>query len=142
MSTTPFEDPAESSNIEYQPLIGSLLLFEVVGYEPHIQTKFTLPGEQNPAVRVNMTVIEGPHAGEQYPNGLVFPKRLQGQLRPRVGKMVLGRLQQGKAETGKTAPWELQSATEADKQLAGQVIARGASGPAPTGVPAAGEPPF
>ena len=145
MTNSPFEDPATSSNIEYQPLLGSLLMFEVIAHEEHIQTVFTPPGQKNPAVRVNMSVIDGPQAGKQFDDGLIFPKRLQAQLRPQVGKVVLGRLAQGEAKAGQNRPWLLQAATEEDKAKAADFLNRQRAGSfaAPSSAPSqSSQPPF
>jgi hypothetical protein len=122
MSTDPFEDPASSVSIEYPPLLGALLMFEVLYYEDHLPTRFTEPGEKNPAVRVNLTVVDGPKAGEVFTDTVIFPKQLIGQLRSRIGKRVLGRLAQGDAQAGKSRPWILNPATDADKQAAARLL--------------------
>lgn len=111
----PFDDPVSATPIPYSELHGALLLFRVLSYEEHIPTSYTEPGKRSPAVRANVTVIDGPHAGHEYPEVLVFPKMLQAQLRPRVGRMVLGRLGQGEAKKGQNAPWELTAASADDK---------------------------
>ena len=147
MSTPSFEDPSTIAAIDYSELKGSLLLFEVQGYEPHINTVHTKPGEQNPAIRAALTVIDGPQAGTHYDDMLVFPKVLIGQMRSKVGKMVLGRLILGEVlRPGTTAPWRLETATDADKQAATAMLSRNrmtSPGPAPTAVPPQrSEPPF
>lgn len=117
-STDPFADPAESTGLDYPDLMGSLLMFEVLGHEDHIPTVHTTPGEKNPAIRANVTVLDGKQAGKVYDDALVFPRVLIGQLRSRVGKVVLGRLGQGQAKAGKNPPWKLMPATDQDKRVA------------------------
>lgn len=158
MSSDPFEDPATATPMPYPDLVGSLLLFFVLSYEEHIPTAFTEPGKKSPAVRANVIIIDGPKAGQRMAEVLVFPKKLQAQLRPRLGKMVLGRLAIGEARKGQNAPWELEPATPQDKAAAQQAIAAhtgqapapGSSyeapaqppTPAPAAAPSSGEPPF
>ena len=48
---------------------------------------------------------------------LVFPRVLQSQLKPKVGQMVLGRLGQGTAKPGQSAPWMLTEPTDADRTV-------------------------
>jgi hypothetical protein len=142
----PFEDPVTATPLPYSELQGALLLFRVLSYEEHVPTSFTVAGEKSPAIRANVTALDGSHAGENYIEVLVFPKKLQAQLRARVGKMVLGRLGQGEARKGQNAPWELIAATPQDKALA---MAATADSPAsgvgtgqPSGPTSSGEPPF
>jgi hypothetical protein len=146
MTQDPFASPANIAALDYKELMGHLLLFEVQAYEPHIHTVHTKPGEQNPAIRAALTIIDGPQSGTHHEDVMVFPKVLVGQLRSRVGKMVLGRLEQGEPKPGQTAPWHLAAATEADKASAQSVLSRlrmTGPGPAPsTGPPQRSEPPF
>jgi len=123
-------------SFDYNDYNGSLLLFEVVGLEDHIPTVNTKPGEKSPAVRADLHVLDGPHAGKDHIDALIFPKILQSQLRRMVGQRVLGRLGQGIAKPGQTAPWTLSPATPADLATA---RAR-AAGQRP--VTSASEPPF
>lgn len=117
--TDQFADPATpSSGMDLNEYSGSLLLFQVLGVEPHVPTVHTKPGEQSPAVRANVTALDGPAAGRLYEDTLIFPKILQSQLKSRVGQMVLGRLGRGVAKPGQSAPWMLNPATEQDKAIA------------------------
>lgn len=134
-----FADPASPSSIDYNQLKGSLLLFEVIGLEDHIPTSVTKPGEKSPAVRVTLSILDGPQAGTIMDDSLVFPKVLQGQLRSRVGQLVLGRLGLGQAKVGQSAPWKLDPANDADKRRAEEFVQT--SRPATT-EPATGRPPF
>jgi hypothetical protein len=135
----PFADPAApSSGISYAELQGSLLLVKVIYVEDHIPTVHTKPGEKNSAVRADVTVLDGPAAGQEYLDALIFPKVLQGQLKSRVGQYVLGRLGQGVAKPGQSAPWMLEPATDEDKRKAEAHL----NGSAPRGQAANEEPPF
>lgn len=115
MSANPFATPAPpGGGIKWDEINGSLLLAEPISYEEHIPTTHTKAGEKSPAVRATITVLDGPKAGEVYEDTFVFPKMLQGQLRPKIGEKVLGRLIQGAAQQGKNPPWLLAEATEQD----------------------------
>lgn len=133
-----FADPASPSGIDYQELKGSLLMFEVTGLEDHIPTSVSKPGEKSPAVRVNLTILDGSQAGTRVEDSLVFPKVLQGQLRSRVGQLVLGRLTQGQAKPGQSAPWKLDPASADDKATAERFLAS----PPKVSSAATAEPPF
>lgn len=139
-----FEDPATATPMPYNDLSGSLLLFDVLSFEDNVPTKFSEPGEKSPAIRADVLVIDGPQAGTRLTEVLVFPKMLQAQLRPRVGKKVLGRLGQGAAQAGKNPPWELNPATMEDRSKAEALLARTAASPAPASgiTPSTGQPPF
>lgn len=98
--------------------VGRLLMFEVTEHVEHVPTVHTQPGEKTPAVRANITVIDGQSPGEHFRESLVFNKVLIGQLRSNVGRLVLGRLTLGAAKPGKNAPYELTPANQSDTQQA------------------------
>ena len=126
MSTTDeFAAPATASGIKWDEYKGALLLVDVHGLEQAIKTAF---GE-NDAIRADIAVLDGANAGETYNDTLVFPKVLVSQLRPNVGKKVLGRLGQGQAKSGQSAPWKLDDATEADVAIAKAYVAKNAQPP-------------
>lgn len=123
-----FASPAApSEGIDFNQLRGSLLLIKVVFLEDHIPNVNSKPGEKSPAIRADVTVLDGQFAGKEYADALIFPKVMQGQLRSRVGQLVLGRLGQGQAKAGQSAPWKLDPATPADEQIAGQWVTRKAT---------------
>ena len=108
-----FADPSSTSGIQWDDYKGSLLLFKVHGQEVGIKTQY---GETN-AVRADVIVLDGEHEGAEFTETYVFPKVLQGQLKPRIGQMVLGRLGQGHKKPGQSPPWTLAPATDADKRV-------------------------
>lgn len=109
-----FAQPSISTAIDLTVMSGALLVVEVLSIEDHVPTVHTIAGEKSPAVKANVYVLDGPHQGEEYPGALIFPKVLQSQLKPNLGKKVLGRLGLGEKKPGKNAPWELAAATPAD----------------------------
>lgn len=135
-----FADPASPSGIDYTALQGALLMFKVLGVEADVPTAYSIPGQKNPAIRADLTVIDGAQAGTELEDTLVFPRVLQGQLRSRVGQLVLGRLGQGVAKPGNHAPWRLEAATDQDKKMAEEWLRKKST---PTiAAPAGEEPPF
>lgn len=64
-----------------------------------------------------MAVLDGEHKGEVHDDVLIFPRVLQSQLAAAVGAAdpaVVGRLGQGTAKPGKSAPWLLAEPTPDD----------------------------
>jgi hypothetical protein len=110
-------------NFEYEPLNGALLLIDVIKVEDHIPTMHTKPGEKSPAVRCDLYVLDGAHAGDEHIDSLIFPKILQAQLRRSVGQRILGRLGQGERQPGKNPPWTLREATSGDYATADRWVA-------------------
>lgn len=114
MTTDPFATPGTASGgIDWESVKGALLLIEPAGVETGIKTTF---GEKD-AIRAGIVVLDGTQAGEEFPDCLIFPGVLIGQLRSRVGQKVLGRLSQGVAKPGQKPPWLLEDPTDADRQV-------------------------
>lgn len=101
---------APSGGIEWAQFKGSLLLIDVLSQEHGVQT---VHGSTDP-VRANVAVIDGPGAGETFDDTLIFPKVLIGQTKSKIGEKVLGRLGQGIAKPGQSAPWQLDAASADD----------------------------
>lgn len=118
-----FSGPSSADGIKWADYKGALLMFEVKGYEPSVNT---VHGETS-AVQANVVVLDGADADTVITDTLVFPKVLQSQIKGHVGGKVLGRLGQGDAKKGQSAPWKLADATEADKAIARAYIAKHAT---------------
>lgn len=107
----PFNPPATATGIDWQALKGALLLITVHEVREGITTSFGVTD----AVSADVAVLDGPETGNVYVDTLIFPRVLQGQLRKSVGgQMVLGRLGQGNAKPGQSAPWSLIAASDED----------------------------
>jgi hypothetical protein len=114
----PFDDPGESGFFggdAKKRLNGSLLVFEVTEFIPDFPTVQSKPNEANPAVRANIHVVDGEHKGEYIENAPIFGAMIEA-LRTRVNRKVIGRLGQGTAKQGKSAPWTLEKATPEERQ--------------------------
>ena len=110
----PFNDPGTGGDkLPLDDLQGALLLFDVREQMDEIQTSF---GPATP-IRADISVLDGARKGDQFRDALVFPRKLQGQLRGSVGAKVLGRLGKGTAKAGQSPPWELTAASAEDKQV-------------------------
>lgn len=101
---------APGDGIKWADHLGALLLVDVLGIEAGMQT---VHGPTD-AVRANVAVIDGTGAGATYDDTLIFPKILASQTKNNVGQKVLGRLSQGAAKPGQSAPWILAEATADD----------------------------
>jgi len=116
-----FDDPGApgGDKLPLADLNGSLLMFEVREALYDVATTF---GKSDP-VRVDAHVLDGNEKGQVYTDALVFPKVLAGQLRGKDGHKVLGRLGQGIAKAGQSAPWTLNAATDSDKETGRKYLA-------------------
>lgn len=101
---------APSGGITWADHKDALLLIEPLSFEAGMSTAFGTAD----AVRANVHVIDGPGAGESYEDTLIFPKILASQTKNQIGQKVLGRLGQGQAKAGQSAPWLLNEATADD----------------------------
>lgn len=116
-----------SGGITWADHKGALLIIEPLSFEQGIQTAF---GDAD-AVKANVYVLTGPDTAEEYPEALIFPKLLASQAKANIGKKVVGRLAQGQAKPGQSAPWMLDPATPEDIEKAkGYLASRGVT-PAP-----------
>ncbi len=113
--TDQFDSPGTAgAGIEWKSLLGRLLLIKAYSAEK-VMTTF---GE-NDCIRADVTVLDGDD-GESYLDTLIFPRILQSQVKHSIGteKLTLGRLGQGVAKPGQSAPWRLEDPTEQDKTIA------------------------
>ena len=98
---------APSGGIKWEDHKGHLLLIEPLSVEEGIATTFGTAS----AVKANVVVID---TDERFDDCLIFPKILQSQVRSQIGAKVLGRLGQGQAKSGQSAPWLLGEASPED----------------------------
>lgn len=115
----PYNDPSSSTSVPFADLDGALLLFTVHEETGEIQTTFG----PSTAIRADVAVLDGPDKGATYPDALVFPRKLQSQLRRSIGEMVLGRLGKGAGKPGQNPPYELRASSDADKAIADRYLA-------------------
>lgn len=109
-----FNDPSSGGDfLPLDDLNGALLLFDVHEQLGEINTSF---GPATP-IRADAYVLDGPLKASEYIDALVFPRKLQMQLRGSIGSKVIGRLGRGAPKPGQSPPWELSVATAADKTL-------------------------
>jgi hypothetical protein len=118
--TDQFNDPGATSgdSLPLADLLGNLLMFTVDRESDPIETKHGVAT----AIKCAVVVLDGDSQGTTYDDVLIFPKVLKNQLKDSAGGgKVLGRLGQGANVKG-NPPWLLETATDADKDLARQWI--------------------
>lgn len=121
-----------SGGITWADHKGNLLIIEPLSHEVGIQTSFGVAD----AVKANVYVLTGPDTAEEFPEALIFPKLLASQAKSQIGKKVVGRLGQGTAKPGQSAPWLLEEATTEDVEKAKSYLSSKGVQPA---TPPAGE---
>ena len=110
----PFESPDTSDQFQVKDHVGSLALIAVNDFSPQFRTSF---GTKD-IVRCEVVLIEGPTAGDRYPDAMLFNSKMVPQLRGKVGATVLGRFALGEAKAGQNAPLILLEPTTADVEIA------------------------
>jgi hypothetical protein len=111
-----FKKPASASGrLNWGDLNGSLVLAYAKGIETNVQTSV---GERDCVVS-DVHVLDGAQQGRVYRNAYVFPVVLQDQLRDEIGdEPILGRVGQGTAKRGQSAPWLLEEADAKGEKIA------------------------
>jgi hypothetical protein len=71
----------------------------------------------------DVTVIEGPHAHEQYDDAAIFGKFIYQSLKRKVGRTVLGVITQGTEKIKGNYPWKLEPATPEQTERAVRFMA-------------------
>lgn len=99
---------------------GKLFVIEPTDFEKDVKT---VHGTGD-AVRGDVFVLTGPETSEDYEDTLIFPRVLVSQLRKKIDKVVVGRLDQGEARKGQNAPWKLLEASDKDIEKAKAFLAR------------------
>lgn len=92
---------------------GHLLIVRPVSHEQNITTGFGVKD----AVRVNVVDLDGTDPDTNQPGHVVigalwFSGLLVGSLKNDLGKTLLGRMNQGVAKPGQSAPWKFDSAVD------------------------------
>lgn len=90
-------------------LDGHLLIVYPLGYVPFIQTRFTQQGKKSDAIACDIIDLDDKddygRPGKVYRNSNLMQAQLIAQLRPWIGRKVLGRMGRGAAKNGMNPPW-------------------------------------
>ncbi len=102
--------PLGGEYIQPRQLEGHLLIIYVLGHISHVNTKFTVPGKLSDAIQVD--VVDLDDNDEQGAPGKVYRTctwmgAIIGNLRPMIGRKVLGTIGKGVAKNGMNAPWNV-----------------------------------
>jgi len=111
----PLEAPSQMGDMLSQAdCLGHTMIVAPTEFIPHIPTVNTKPGEQSPAIRVNVADFVDPDNPVIY-RGVLWFGVISGNLRRQVGSFLAARMGQGQASPGRNAPWQLDDVTgEAD----------------------------
>ena len=112
--------PPSGGGITWGDHKGALLIVQPLSYEAGINTSFGV----SDAIKADVYVLTGPDTADEYLETLVFPKLLASQLKSQIGNKVVGRLGQGTAKPGQSAPWLLEEATTEDIEKARAFLAK------------------
>ena len=105
--------PSSGDKVDLKELNGALLYINVRELVKDIDTAHG----KSDAVKCDVAVLDGSKKGETFDDTLIFPKILVSQLAPAASTsdpVVVGRLGQGLAKPGKSAPWVLNAPTADD----------------------------
>lgn len=111
----PLEAPQQQGDMLNQAdCLGHTMIVAPTEFIPHIQTVNTKPGEQSPAIRVNLADFADPDNPTVY-RGVLWFGVISNSLKRQLGTFLAGRMAQGQASPGRNAPWQLDDITgEAD----------------------------
>ena len=117
-TTTDYADPSAGNGDAFKPADhkGALLLISNITQVMDVTTEF---GVANP-IECNLAILDGEHKGDTYESTYLFGVALINSLKKHHGTAtrVLARLGQGDAKPGRSAPWILEAATDADREVA------------------------
>ena len=130
-----FQQPSQGDQVKVAELVGSLVLVWAKEYRKDVPTSYG-PSD---AIAADIHVLDGAKGGETFQNTLLFQRALIGSLQSAIGgEPVLGRVGQGVAKPGQSAPYILQPFTDADAAIATHYIQQlGKPFQAPANPPAA-----
>lgn len=99
--------------------LGSLLVVRLESIERDFSTEYGLVD----AARADWIVCDGDNAGETRTGGMIFNTPLVRDLaRLQPGGLLVGRLMQGDAKPGKSAPYIFQDFTDEEEALARECV--------------------
>ena len=115
--TTPWgKPPAAAFEFGLADHVGVLAFFIVGGMHASMATSF---GEKD-GVRCAIVMLDGPEAGREFEDIVLFNTRPVARLRNSAGNIILARIGMGQGKGGNNAPIELIEATPQDEALAAQ----------------------
>jgi hypothetical protein len=118
-----FNEPGSGEYVKPEQLQNHLVIMWVVGYRPHVQTKFTRPDKLSDGIVVDIVDLDQTDAdgkpGKVYRAQTFLQSRLIQTLRPALGEdPLLGTIAKGTASPGMNAPWVFLSLTNNPEAVA------------------------
>lgn len=105
--------PASSGDqFKFSDHLGELIVARIHTHETGIITKAS--DEPSEALRADVDVLDGAHAGAHYDDALLFGRAIVARNKSKVGKRIVGRVAQGAKQPGRTQAWVLDEPTDAD----------------------------
>lgn len=113
-----FADPSQGDQCKPAEVLGHVLIIKPVQLRDGVPT-----ANYGPKDAIEVDVVDLDQDGRVFRNCLWFNGVLIGSLRSHVGELVLGRMAQGQAKPGQSAPFVLETVPEGeDKQRAQQWV--------------------
>lgn len=109
-----FDDPSSPEYFKVKDHVGSLALLAVNSFASGYTTSFGI----RDVVKVDVVLIDGPTAGQRFPDAMIFSTKMVPQLKASLGRVVLGRIAMGQARPGQNAPYVLDKPTQGDVSTA------------------------
>jgi hypothetical protein len=104
----PFEGGLPADSVKLKELVGCAVLVAVGGCHASVPTKF----DPKPAVRVCLVVLNGPHAGQEYVDVLLFNAQPVRKLRGVPGRAFVGHVDIDDVSAANPAPLLLDPSPE------------------------------
>lgn len=98
------------SKVPWEDFLGKLVVVEPLEHEHDIKTDYGITD----AVRANVYVLLGPDRTEEFEDTLIFQRYIIGQIKRKIGKVVVGRVAQGEAKKNQDPPWQIAEPAGAD----------------------------
>lgn len=111
-----FGDPSQGDQFKNAEHLGELVAF----VSPSRVMVTTVHGEQESTVCRYIVVLDGPDKGTVFDNSIVFGNLGRDAWSNGSHKVVIGRVAQGQAKPGQSAPFILQPAEADERQVAGK----------------------
>lgn len=117
------DDPGEGGGWKIAEALGELLLIKPREVKTGIKSDYAEDGKTD-AILADVYIIneKKPAKSEPHEGTLIFQGFLQGALRDKIGKWVVGRLVKGEATKGKSAPYLLEAADADEKAKASEYL--------------------
>jgi hypothetical protein len=102
----------QGDQLKPKDIVGHTLILGPIEYIPSIKTEYDKGDDTSQAIKCNVAdFAEDPQNPTIYRGVLFFNVSLYNNLRKQIGEFIAGRIYQGQAKPGQSAPWLLQDVT-------------------------------